>query len=413
MAKPTTCLFLDTRRTLKDGKYPLKLTVYYLRKKVRYKTPFKLTEEEFQKIEKSNLRDSELKNLKSKIYSWLDDQSKIVQSIENFSFEAFEKLFFKEEATIMHKMNSGMVQPLFEDYIKKLIKQERIKTAESYQSAMNSLLSFRRYLKFQDITPDFLEAYEVWMLSNNKSKTSVGVYLRSFRKIYNIAMENGLVEYSAYPFKKYTIPSPRKSKRAFKEEQLKSIFNEKPSSEKEQKALDFWKFSFLCNGINLKDIAYLKWANISGDTMHYNRKKTEKTKRDNVYPIKVHLDKHAQAIIKKWGNTKRDPENYVFPILEHGMSARERENRIAYFTKNTNKYLKRSGVSLELGTLLTTYTARHSFATKLKNSEKVSISFIMESLGHSSIKTTMDYLSGFEDDTIKKHHAVLMEGLED
>jgi integrase len=70
------------------------------------------------------------------------------------------------------------------------------------------------------------------------------------------------------------------------------------------------------------------------------------------------------------------------------------------------------GVSLGLDTLLTTYTARHSYATKLKNSEKVSLPYIMESLGHSSMKTTMDYLSGFEDDTIKKHHAVLLEGIE-
>ena len=67
---------------------------------------------------------------------------------------------------------------------------------------------------------------------------------------------------------------------------------------------------------------------------------------------------------------------------------------------------------LGISSKLTTYTARHSFATKLKNSEKVSLSFIMESLGHSSIKTTMDYLAGFEDESIKKNHEVLMEGLE-
>jgi integrase len=413
MAKPTTCLFLDNRRPLKDGTLPLKLTVYYLGKKMRYKTPFKLTQDDFQKIQKSNLRDTELKNMKSRIYKWLDEQTQIALSIEDFSFDTFEKIFTKDEVATMHKMKSELVQPLFVEYISKLKKQERIKTAESYQSALNSLLSFRRYLKFQDITPDFLEAYEIWMLSNNKTKTSVGVYLRSFRKIYNIALEKGIVEYSAYPFKKYTIPAPRKSKRAFKEEQIKAIFNTKPETEKEQKALDFWRFSFLCNGINLKDIAHLKWANISGDTMFYNRKKTEKTKRDNVYPIKVHLDKHAHDIIRKWANPNKDPDNYVFPILESGLSIREKENRIAYFTKTTNKYLKRLGVSLGLDTLLTTYTARHSYATKLKNSEKVSLPYIMESLGHSSMKTTMDYLSGFEDDTIKKHHAVLLEGLEE
>jgi len=69
----------------------------------------------------------------------------------------------------------------------------------------------------------------------------------------------------------------------------------------------------------------------------------------------------------------------------------EIENRIANLTRTTNKYLKRIGEQLGIPVKLTLSTARHSFATKLKNSEKVSLSFIMESLGHSSIKTTMDY----------------------
>jgi len=149
--------------------------------------------------------------------------------------------------------------------------------------------------------------------------------------------------------------------------------------------------------------------------MEFFRKKTENTKRDNVLPIRVHLNKHAQAIIKRWcsasGGTK-NPEQYLFPILEPGLSVQEIENRIANLTRTTNKYLKRIGEQLGIPVKLTTYTARHSFATKLKNSEKVSLSFIMESLGHSSIKTTMDYLAGFEDDSIRKNHEVLMEGLE-
>ena len=61
----------------------------------------------------------------------------------------------------------------------------------------------------------------------------------------------------------------------------------------------------------------------------------------------------------------------------------------------TKKYLKRIGEELGIPSKLTTYTARNSFVTKLKNSEKVSLSFIMESLGHSSIKTTIDYLAEF------------------
>jgi len=255
----------------------------------------------------------------------------------------------------------------------------------------------------------------MWMLAKKKSKTTVGVYLRSLRTIYNLAMKRGIVNYTQYPFKQYTIPAPRKSKRAFKDEQIKTLFNAKMDDEPYARALDIWRFSFLCNGINLKDIALLKWENISGDYMEFFRKKTENTKRDNVLPIRVHLNKHAQSIIKRWGSPSsgtKNAEKYLFPILEPGHSMQEIENRIANLTRTTNKYLKRIGEQLGIPVKLTTYTARHSFATKLKNSEKVSLSFIMESLGHSSIKTTMDYLAGFEDESIRKNHEVLMEGLE-
>jgi integrase len=412
MNTATVSIFLDARRALKEGSFPVKLTVYFLGKKRHYKTPFKLSEDAYRKIQAPNLRDPDLKDTKNRLYKWLAAQQAIIKQLDPFDFDAFEKEFTRGERSTKTKFSLEQVQPFFEEYINRLRVQERIKTAESYQSALNSLVQFRRYLKFQDLTPDFLSAYEVWMLTKKKSKTTVGVYLRSLRTIYNLAMQRGVVNYTQYPFKRYTIPAPRKSKRAFKDEQIKTIFNAKVDSDVHARALDIWRFSFLCNGINLKDIALLKWENITGDYMEFFRKKTENTKRDNVLPIRVHLNRHAQAIIKKWGNPAGDPERYLFPILESGLSIKEIENRIANLTRTTNKYLKRVGEQLGLPVKLTTYTARHSFATKLKNSEKVSLSFIMESLGHSSIKTTMDYLAGFEDDSIRKNHEVLMEGLE-
>ena len=102
-------------------------------------------------------------------------------------------------------------------------------------------------------------------------------------------------------------------------------------------------------------------------------------------------------MIPKPSNTKKQ-----FPILELGFSALEIENRIANFIRLKNKYLKRIGEELGIPTNADCQHRPHSFATKLKNSDKVSLSFIMESLGHSSIKNTMEYLAGLEDESIKK-----------
>ena len=44
---------------------------------------------------------------------------------------------------------------------------------------------------------------------------------------------------------------------------------------------------------------------------------------------------------------------------------------------------------------ISTYTARHSFASVLKRSG-ANIAYISESLGHSDLKTTENYLASFE-----------------
>ena len=68
--------------------------------------------------------------------------------------------------------------------------------------------------------------------------------------------------------------------------------------------------------------------------------------------------------------------------------------------------MKRIGVQLGISKPVTTYTARHSFSTVLKRSG-VSIEYISESLGHSSLQTTENYLDSFEDDVKRKYADLL------
>jgi site-specific recombinase XerD len=63
--------------------------------------------------------------------------------------------------------------------------------------------------------------------------------------------------------------------------------------------------------------------------------------------------------------------------------------------------MKRIAKNLEINKEVTTYFARHSFATVLRNSG-ASMEFISEALGHSDMKTTKSYLAGFEQETIHK-----------
>jgi site-specific recombinase XerD len=80
----------------------------------------------------------------------------------------------------------------------------------------------------------------------------------------------------------------------------------------------------------------------------------------------------------------------------------EREREVyQQVTKTINKYMKLIAAELKINKEVTTYFARHSFATVLRNSG-ASMEFISEALGHSDMKTTKNYLAGFEQATIHK-----------
>ena len=79
--------------------------------------------------------------------------------------------------------------------------------------------------------------------------------------------------------------------------------------------------------------------------------------------------------------------------------AQQQYGRVQRTNKRINRYLKLIGEHLHLPIPLTTYVARHSFATVLKRSG-VSTSIISESLGHSSEKITQIYLDSFENSQI-------------
>ena len=55
---------------------------------------------------------------------------------------------------------------------------------------------------------------------------------------------------------------------------------------------------------------------------------------------------------------------------------------------------------------ISTYTARHSFATVLKRSG-ANIAYISESLGHQDLKTTENYLASFEREEREKNAELL------
>jgi integrase len=239
------------------------------------------------------------------------------------------------------------------------------------------------------------------MLDNDKSLTSVGIYLRGLRAVFNYCISQGLVKRDEhYPFGKhqYIIPAGQNIKKALTNDELRKIFDYKTIPKTfEDRAKDFWIFSYLCSGINFKDVAMLKWKNIDGDMLRFVREKTKRSSQGNQKHISCYLTDQTKAIIDKWGNTKEGPDGYIFSILEMGDSSEKQMAKIDQFIQNTNKNMKRISVELGLSKLVTTYYSRHSAATMMKRSG-ATINQIQEALGHSNPLITQKYLDSFEDE---------------
>ncbi|CDF80440.1 integrase [Formosa agariphila KMM 3901] len=397
---------LDNRRKKDSGKYPVKLRVYgkATQKEKWYSLDIDMTEKEFDTIW-TNTNDTKLRGTNKEarlklqaIETRANDEAK---QMTVFDFGKFETKLFRRSS------DKNNVKYHFDTIIQKNIKNNKIGTSESYKYTLNSLANFSETQKkckiekltFDTITADWLNEYQNFMLAKGKSYTTIAIYTRTLRVVFNVAIEENDISNDIYPFgkNKYKIPRTKKVKKALNSKQLKTLFDADATNDNEQLAKDFWFFSYACNGMNFKDIALLKYSDIQNDRFSYYRAKTfDKTAEKTV--ITIHLTDFTKDIISKYGNKSKS--GFVFNILEIQDSSETQYKKIKNFTRLINDHIKRIAKNNDLPNDISTYWARHSFATNSLR-KGASMEFISEALNHSDLNVTKNYFAGFEDDAKK------------
>ncbi|MBI4946280.1 MAG: site-specific integrase [Bacteroidetes bacterium] len=395
-----TKILIDTRRAVKSGLYPVKLRITYNRVQKYFpvlnedKTKLEMNEEYFNHIRTTAKPRKDEKKIIDYLKGYEAQAQDVIKDLPFFSFDRFEKLFYSQTG------DNDNIFTAFEKKIKKVNDEGRAGTANSYHDSMNSLKTYykKSILNFSDITPEFLKGYEREMTKGGKSLTTVGIYLRCVRALFNDLLSETTDKKYIYPFgkNKYIIPSGQNIKKALSLPDIKKIFDYKAAAETpEAWTRDIWVFSYLCNGINIADIARLRYKDIKKDSVYFRRKKTMNTGKANMKDISAPLTDEALRIIDRRGTKPQEPETYVFSILTPGLTPQAELAKVKQATKNINNHMKIIAAAVGINENVTTYTARHSYATVLKRSG-VSIEYISESLGHSDMKVTENYLSSFE-----------------
>ena len=312
-------------------------------------------------------------------------------------FKSQEKEF--TATSLMEKVNKPVkrktVQEVFNQYIQELESANRLRYADMYKCTMHSLIKFNKHLDipFSDMDTIWLKRYEVWLQSQGLAINTLGTRFRHLRVIYNFAIEEKIVNSEYFPFNSFKVSklSQTTAKRSIQKDEILSVLNYQGQTPLECLAIDLFTFSYLAAGINFGDIARLTKDNILENRLIYIRKKTQKQ-------IKVSLQEQAIKLIQKYSM----PDNpYLFPILSSfHKTEQQKVNRIHKIIAKVNKSLKEIGERLNIPIDLTTYVARHSFATVLKRSG-VNTSLICEALGHSSERVTQIYLDSFGNDQME------------
>jgi integrase len=398
----TAWVILDIRRPKPDGRYPVKYKITFLRKRVYYKAGIDMFLEEWEKM--SNTKSRELISLREMIQSGFEKikaHIKELESGEGFSIEALNK-------RLSRGMKNSVLSALY-NKAEALKAVGRIGTSEWYYYSAKSIEKFteHRDLKFSQITKDWLRQYEDFLLDNDRTYTTISMYLRALQAIVNEAKDQGIITQSQYPFGKgrYEIPIGEGRKLALTLLQISEVIKYPLISDTEKRCRDLWYFSYLCNGINMGDLLGLKYSNITNGEIIFKRKKTIRTNRRKS-EITAILLPQMEEIINRWGNPDRKQGNHIFPFLRDGLSPIDEKRITKNVTRLINKKMMDIGNALGYGNI-STYWARHSYATVLRRSG-ANIAFISESLGHADMKTTENYLSSFEKDERLKNAELLI-----
>lgn len=250
-------------------------------------------------------------------------------------------------------------------------------------------------LSMQEIfTPERLKEYEDWLAGQQSSPNTISTYMRTLQAVYNRWMSPGIEGYNPVLFKDVYTKVESRTKRALTAEQMEQLRNTDFSvlTLRQQQVLAYFLLMFMLRGMPFIDLAHLRKSDLRNRRITYRRHKTGKLMVVDVPP-------DAMRLLQKYRD-KTDSE-YLFPLLHGGLFMEEHHHRYQETLRHFNRELARLMKQLLPGVSVSSYTARHTWATLAYHSG-VPVGLISQSLGHSSIRVTMTYLKPFDAEVIDR-----------
>ena len=324
-------------------------------------------------------------NIQFQITAKIKEYNKKIQRLEALDIPVnFDTLFDAKPArSVRITIEDG-----FKTEIERLESLGKINSATKHKYALQVLDDYKpTTMALEAIDLDYLKGLELYLRQRGNKDNSIATRFAIFKAIYSKAVKEGKVAVKQNPFTLFQVGSlwVKTRKRAIDKDDIQRLIDleiaEGHTTEYRRLAKDLFLFSYFTAGMNFGDIARLRYKDIVKGRVNYSRHKTQKLLSFQLVPM-------ALQILEKYGTTGCG-EDYIFPILNRHEHTTPQQifNRLHKVLRKVNRELKVLGELIGLEMPLTTYVARHTYATEMKRSG-VNIAIISETLGHSELSTT-------------------------
>lgn len=395
-------LMLNKGRRLNNGTYPLVFQVIHNRRKRLLYTGFRVKEELFNEL-KEKIIDAADATLTAAEVTKMNRELRKMRNMIHTQIRQLERTtesFTVEDVLVQCTHKSVRQQFYMLRYIdmqierKKTLKKEG--TAAAYKSTRSSLAKFLdgSDIRMSAIDLRFIRRYEDFLYNSGVGVNTVSYYLRNLRTLYNQAVIDGYHPHGEYPFAKAQTRPAKTVKRALSREDLQTLATLKLEDAPELKfACDLYLFSFYAQGMAFVDIVLLKKSDIYNGVLTYSRHKSKQL-------IRIAVTPQMQELMDKY----ETEGGYVFPIIRDNSSSEYAQYRLAL--GRINRHLKRIAAMIDINIPLTTYTARHTWATLARDCG-APVSVISAGLGHTSEEMTRIYLKEFDVSQLDKVNSIV------
>lgn len=294
-----------------------------------------------------------------------------------------------------------------EKEIEKLRTENRFRTADTYVSALRSLRGFvgTPELSIENMTQQLVMEYEHWLKGRGIQRNSSSFYMRILRACYNKAIKSHNLP-NLHPFQHVYTGVDKTNKRAIRLETLQQLKKlDLTRHPNEEWARDLFLFSFYTRGMSFVDMALLRPDNIRDGYLMYCRKKTSQH-------LRMRWERCMLDIVNRYNGMQGE---YLLPILQcPGRKTPENPKEIQKLYDSAlhkvNQQLKMLSAKLQLDNPLSTYVARHAWAS-IAQQKQIPLSIISASMGHQSEKTTRIYLENIDTEKLDKANKLILKDI--